>query len=235
MATSAVILAAGRGTRLRPITDSTPKAMVEVGGSPLLSRIVSELLACQVRTIVFVVGHLGKRISDYYGTGAEYGASFFYVRQQELNGTGGALRLAREHVSDKFLVIFGDSFFGIGSVQTILASDWQQAIGVIKVSDPRRFGIVEVDPDRRITNVVEKPERPKSNLAIAGLYKLESTCWKYIDNLVPSVRKELEIPDAIQAMLRDQHAIGAVELRTMIDVGTLDDLAYARELAAKGV
>jgi NDP-sugar pyrophosphorylase family protein len=120
---TAIVLAAGQGTRLRPLTDTIPKAMVDIGGQPLLERIVRDLLAAGISRIVFVIGHLGERIETYFGRGSNWGAEFIYLRQQVLNGTGGALLLAEPYVSESFLVVFGDRYFDRGAVRSVMQAE----------------------------------------------------------------------------------------------------------------
>ena len=111
MVRTAVILGAGRGTRLRPITDTVPKILVPVRGVPLCDRIVDSLIAAGIERIVFVVGYLSERIVAHYGR-HPHSAKFEYIEQVTLDGTGGAVRLALPAVEEDFLVVFGDSLFG---------------------------------------------------------------------------------------------------------------------------
>jgi len=230
--TTAVILAAGRGTRLRPLTDQVPKALIPIGEKPVAEYLVDDLIAAGVTQIVFIVGHLSDLVSQHFETRRVQGVTFRYVKQTVLNGTGGALQLAERFVSGQFIVVFGDGFYTGDSVRQMLMAEWANAIAVVRVEDPRRFGVVEVSPENRIVDVVEKPETPRSNLVVAGMYKLQSNAWKYIRGLQPSPRGELEIPDVIRMMVADGHAIGAVEIDPMLDVGTPEELVRARKLVA---
>ena len=108
---TAVVLAAGRGTRLRPLTDTIPKALVEIGGRPLLEKTVSEIIDSGITNVIFVVGYLGNLVEEYFGNGSRWGANFVYVKQERLNGTGQAILLAERYATGSFLVIFGDSYF----------------------------------------------------------------------------------------------------------------------------
>jgi glucose-1-phosphate thymidylyltransferase len=226
---TAIILAAGRGTRLRPLTDTVPKVLIEIGGRPLLEKTVGEVVGSGIENVVFVVGYLGNRIEEYFGDGEKWGANFTYVRQDILNGTGGAVLLAEKYVDGDFLVIFGDSFFGEDAVAVMKQAAWQNAIGVVKVADPRRYGVVELTESGGIKSIVEKPERPKSDLAIAGIYKFHPDIWGPLHALTPSQRGELEIPDAVRKLVSLGRSVGTVELKSMTDIGTHEDLERIRQ------
>ena len=231
---TAVVLAAGFGTRLRPLTDTIPKAMVEVGGRPLLEKVVSEIVASNIPKIVFVVGHLGDQIEKHFGTGVGWSSAFSYIHQQTLNGTGGALLQAQASVDGNFVVVFGDSLFDGRAIKRVAEARFRNAIGVIRVPDPSRYGIVEVDSLGRVVSIVEKPENPKGNLAIAGIYKFEPDIWFHLRSLKPSKRGELEIPDSVRSLMSSGADVGTVELEFMTDVGTHEDLQRVRLLASSG-
>lgn len=108
-----VILAGGLGTRLRPLTEQTPKPMVEVGGRPFLEYIIEHLAAQGFREILLLVGHLSEHISDHFGDGSRFGVGITYSREAHPLGTGGAIRLAWDLLSDEFLLLYGDSFLPI--------------------------------------------------------------------------------------------------------------------------
>ncbi|WP_051241676.1 nucleotidyltransferase family protein [Stappia stellulata] len=223
MIRTAVILGAGRGTRLRPITDSIPKILVPVRGVPLCDRIVDSLIEAGIERIVFVVGYLSERIVAHYDR-HPHSEKFEYIEQATLDGTGGAVRLALPTIEDDFLVIFGDSLFARGAVSSVVDAPAKNVIGVVEVSDPQRYGVVNVDQAGRILEIEEKPERPKSNLAVAGIYKFSGEVKRYFSDLPLSSRGEYEMPDAIRMMLDDDVPVAAVTFDGMFDVGTLDQI-----------
>lgn len=220
MVRTAVILGAGRGTRLRPITDTVPKILVPVRGVPLCDRIVDSLIAAGIERIVFVVGYLSERIVAHYGR-HPHSAKFEYIEQVTLDGTGGAVRLALPAVDEDFLVVFGDSLFARNAVASVVDNPARTAIGVVEVPDPERYGIVTTDADGTIVAIEEKPERPASNLAVAGIYKFSVDAKRYFSELPLSPRGEYEMPDAIRMMMDDGIPVAAVKFDGMYDVGTL--------------
>jgi dTDP-glucose pyrophosphorylase len=231
--TTAVVLAAGRGTRLGSLTEQVPKAMVEIGNKPILERIVDDIVASGLREIVFVIGHLGDIIRSHFGERDSRGATFQYVEQRYLNGTGGALQLAEPLTPADFIVVFADSFFTPNTIARIVMSNWRNAIGAIRVDNPQRYGILETTLENRILAVAEKPADPKSNLAIAGIYKLQADSWKYIRKIKPSPRGELELPDAVSSMIDDGFEFGAIEIPFMADIGTPEELKRVRRLVPR--
>lgn len=225
MIQSALLLAAGRGKRLRPLTDSTPKALLPVGGRPIAQRVIDELVQGNVKKIVFIVGHLGDKIKSYFGSGSDCGVKYDYINQETLNGTAGAVKIAQQYVGDEsFLVVFADSYFAPQSILHVIESPWANAIGVVSVRDPHRYGVVDLDGNSCVIDVVEKPDNPKSDLVIGGVYKFDRSVWHYISKLNVSPRGEFELPDVIKLMIADNYPIGAVRIPYMLDIGTIDQL-----------
>lgn len=229
MTKTAVLLAAGRGARLRPLTDSVPKPLVQVGAKPIVDRIVDELDECRVNNIVLVVGHLGYKIRDHYARRPN-AERFTFLEQDALDGTAGAVRLCAPYIRSDFLVLFADSLFAKGSIRRVVESPSPNAIAVVRVSDPRRYGVVEMDQQNRITDLVEKPEHPTSDYAIAGMYKMQLRCRAYFHDLVLSPRGEYELPDVVRRMITDGIEFRGVPLASMIDIGTLEQLDSIQHL-----
>ncbi|SDU49508.1 sugar phosphate nucleotidyltransferase [Stappia sp. ES.058] len=223
MVRTAVILGAGRGTRLRPMTDTVPKILVPVRGTPLCDRIVDSLIEAGIERIIFIVGYLSERIVEHYGR-HPHSAKFEYIEQATLDGTGGAVRLALPVVEEDFLVIFGDSLFARNAVASVVNAPARNAIGVVEVPDPERFGIVTANAQGTIVEIEEKPEAPRSNLAVAGIYKFSSDAKRYFSQLPLSRRGEYEMPDAIRMMIDDGIRVSAVTFDGMFDVGTLSQV-----------
>lgn len=199
-----IIPVAGVGTRLRPHTHTAPKVMLQVAGKPMIGHILDELKQYDVEDITLVVGYLGDAICNYVTK--VYDFKFNFVTQSELMGLGHAIWMTGDlyrEASDPLLVILGDTIFD-ADFKTIIGSDanW---IGVKEVDDPRRFGIVELD-DGRIRAMVEKPERPATNLAIVGIYYFTDgrMLFQCLDEIVSSGKKtkgEYQLTDALQMML----------------------------------
>ncbi|MBD3348500.1 MAG: NTP transferase domain-containing protein [Candidatus Eisenbacteria bacterium] len=230
----AVVLAAGKGTRLREITDSVPKPMLEVGGKPMLWRVLTALRAAGVSEAAVIVGYRGDVIRDYFGSGESVGVRLTYFVQEVQDGTGRAAEPAREFLSDgPFFFSFGDILTG-DSAYASMAEAYENdpsdlLLAVREVPDPSRFGAVRAR-DGRILEIVEKPApgSAPSNWVNAGFFVSHPLLFEYTARLKPSARGEFEIPDAIRMMIADGRVVRAYELtEPWTDIGTPEDLAAA--------
>jgi glucose-1-phosphate thymidylyltransferase len=198
----AIIPVAGAGTRLKPHTHTVPKALIYVAGKPILGHILDELESLGVTEIIFIIGYLGEMITEYVDT--NYRFKSYYVRQDELNGLGQAINLARDYVQDEpILIILGDTIFK-ADLQSVLNGD-NSAIGVKNVRDPKRFGIVEMK-NGYIARLVEKPDEPKSDLAIVGIYFIRNSVllFKCLEEIIAKdirTKGEFQLTDALQMMI----------------------------------
>lgn len=199
----AIIPAAGIGTRLRPHTHTAPKALLHVAGKPILGHILDELRAFGIRDVVIVVGFLGDQIIDYVRKNYSIKAEF--VSQEELRGLGWAIYLTRNHfTSEPILIILGDTIFET-DLDQVIGGEYD-CIGTKRVDDPRRFGIAETD-GKFVTALVEKPEKPSSNLALVGIYYIKSVDLfsQALEEMVKNevtTRGEYQLTDALQIMLK---------------------------------
>lgn len=200
----AVVLCAGAGSRLRPLTFSKPKHLLPVAGKPILGWALEAIREAGIERVSLVVGHHAEAIRQYVGSGDEWGLHVRYVQQLQPLGIAHAVSLARHDVEDRpFLVYLGDNLFERGIcdfVRGLDNGDWDAALLLRSVEDPRRFGVAEVQGNR-VTRVVEKPQDPPSDLAIVGVYAFKPCVMDAIYTLEPSARGELEITDAIQALV----------------------------------
>jgi glucose-1-phosphate thymidylyltransferase len=179
----AVILAAGKATRLRPVTLTMPKALVPVANKTLIGYAIDVLKAAGLRDIGIVVNDLESSIPQALGNGESLGVNLQYIVQEQQLGLAHAVSLCQSFVGDEpFCVFLGDNIFQ-DKMSSMFAefvdSDAESAIALGEVTDPRRFGIAELDGDR-IAKVVEKPKEPKSNLAIAGVYLFRASIFDAI-------------------------------------------------------
>jgi glucose-1-phosphate thymidylyltransferase len=230
----AVILAAGQGTRLRPVTLTMPKPLVPVANKPLIAYAIDVLKLADLNEIAIIVNGLDSPIVRELGDGQAFGIQLDYIVQREQLGLAHAIGMAQAFVgSEPFCVLLGDNIFQdkmTDLLRTFPASDAELAIALIQVPDPTRFGIAEVQ-DGRILRVVEKPKQPPSNLAIAGAYLFRPSIFDAIANIKPSARNELEITDAIQYMVAANHRVRAYELQGWwIDAGKPDSIIQANQL-----
>jgi len=219
-----VILAAGRGTRMRPLSDVTPKPMLPVGDRPLAAHAADAAVAAGADELIFVVGYRASHVRGHFGR--EYcGVPVRYATQSSAEGTADAVRAAREFLDGRFAVLNGDNLFDEASVADLF--DRPAAVAAHRVADPSEYGVLSTD-DGAVTGVVEKPDDPPSNLANAGAYVFpEST----VDDLeVPeSERGERELTDVL-ARVVDRERVDAVEVDRWLDVARPGDLLSATEL-----
>ncbi len=230
----AVILAAGKATRLRPVTLTMPKALVPVANKTLIGYAIDVLKAAGLRDIGIVVNELESPIPQALGNGDSLGVNLQYIVQEQQLGLAHAVSLCRPFVGDEpFCVFLGDNIFQdkmTAMFAEFVDSDAESAIALGEVTDPTRFGIAELDGDR-IAKVVEKPKEPKSNLAIAGVYLFRSSIFSAISRITPSPRNELEITDAIQQLITDGDKVQPYLLRGWwIDAGKPDAIVLANQL-----
>ena len=225
---TAIVPVAGVGTRLRPHTHTTPKALLYVAGRPILAHILDDLLALGVRQAVIVTGSMGERIRDFVDARyANSGLSFSYVEQKEPQGLGHAIHLAAPKVkSGPILILLGDTIFRADF--SMLISGGTSAIGVKAVEDPRRFGVVEVEAGR-VRRLVEKPDVPPSHLAIVGVYYMEDgvPLFEALDELVRRdlrTRGEYQLTDALQLVIDHGHEIRTFPVEGWYDCGKTETL-----------
>jgi dTDP-glucose pyrophosphorylase len=237
----AVVLAAGKGTRMREITDSTPKPMLEVGGRPILWHVLRGLAGAGVRDAAVIVGYRPEMIREYFRDGDDVGVRLSYFTQEVQDGTGRAAESARAFLVD------GPFFFAFGDILTDPAEYERMAedfptkptdllLAVRRVEDPYRFGVVSIDGDA-ILRIAEKPApgTAESNWVNAGIFITMPSLFDYTDRLEPSERGEYEIPDAIRMMIADGRTVRAFKLgSSWRDVGTPHDLAAAGGAAPAG-
>jgi len=237
----AVLLAAGRGSRLGALTDSVPKPMLEVAGKPLLGHIVDEFAENDLRDVVIVTGYLASHIDDWcVGHARAYPElRLTTLHQAELNGTGAAMLLARESVVDEEAFIFGwgdilmDAENYPRFIQAAREQPYDLLLSINRVRDPWRGGAVYIDTDMRVERLVEKPGPGTSTTHWnnAGLFAATPRIFDYIAKLKPSPRGEFELPEAIAMMITDDCEVRAVDVRGFwSDVGTAEDLESARKL-----
>jgi glucose-1-phosphate thymidylyltransferase len=222
----AVIPVAGKGTRLRPHTHTIPKPLVNVAGKPILAHIVDDLRAAGVDEIAFVVDRRGDVIPEfvhqYY---PDLRAEF--VEQPVADGLGGAIWRTREFGrGGPLLILLGDTIVR-ADFRAIVRRE-QALIGVKQVEDPRRFGVCVVEGDR-IVGVVEKPERPVSNLAIVGIYRFQDADPLYaaLDEIVSGeirTRGEFQLTDALQRMIERGIDMRTFPIEGWFDCGTIETL-----------
>lgn len=230
----AVILAAGQGTRLRPVTLTMPKPLVPVANQPLIAYAIHVLKNAGLTQIGIVVNDLDSPIRTQLGNGASLGVELDYIVQKEQLGLAHAVNLCHDFVGDEpFCLLLGDNIFQDkmeALIRGFPEAPAEAAIALIEVSDPTRFGIAEII-DGKIQRVVEKPKNPPSNLAISGAYLFKSSIFNAIAKIKPSWRNELEITDAIQQVIESDGEVHPYTLKGWwIDAGKPDSIIQANQL-----
>lgn len=221
-----IILAAGEGVRMRPLTNDKPKPMILVAGKPILEHVLNAL-PDSVNEIILVVGYLQDKIREHFG--AEYnGRKITYVTQEVKLGTYHGLKICEPFLrkGERFMMLFADDLHGPGGLRK-LAELGQPALLVAESSNPGRFGVVEVHPDQSIRSVEEKPEQPKTNLVSTGAKMLDHRIFDY-----PAGRHsngEYYLTDSLAQMLAAGHKIMTVKADFWLAIGYPEDIAKAEK------
>lgn len=231
----AVVLAAGEGTRLRPLTENKPKALVEVNGTPILTHCFDQLVDLGADELVVVVGYLKEKIIEYYGD-CYRDVPITYEHQREQRGLAHALLQAEEYVNDDFMLMLGDNIFhaNLGKVverQRTEHSDAAFLVEEVGWEEASRYGVCVTDENGQITRVVEKPDDPPSNLVMTGFYVFTPAIFHACHLVQPSDRDEYELSDAIDLLIKSGRNIAAVELEGWrVDIGYPEDRDVAEQL-----
>jgi bifunctional UDP-N-acetylglucosamine pyrophosphorylase/glucosamine-1-phosphate N-acetyltransferase len=237
----AVLLAAGEGVRLQPITATRPKHLIRVGGKPILEHCLEALKASGVTEAIVVTHYMGDAIRQYFGDGEKMGLKIAYVEQAAMLGTGNAVSVVEPYVDGDFVLVYGDLLFAPDAVKNLLgsyATDKPAAvIAVVPVEKPESYGIVELDDEKNVKRVIEKPaagEAP-SNLANAGLYVFSKEIFDAIRQTKASVRGEWELTDALSLLIEEKKQVLASEISKddWMDIGRPWDLLEANSWALK--
>ncbi|MEM0007974.1 MAG: sugar phosphate nucleotidyltransferase [Candidatus Bathyarchaeia archaeon] len=235
----AVVLAAGEGTRLQPITLTRPKHLISVGGKPVLEHCLNAVKACGISEIVIVVHYMAEAIRRYLGSGEKLGLKIEYAYQKGVLGTGNAASVAEPFVDGDFVLIYGDLLFTPEALKKVLEMHNRKkpsaTLSVVPVEHPEDYGIVELKDDGAVKRIIEKPPREEAptNLANAGLYVFTSEIFEKLRRVSASSRGELEITDAIEFLIREGKPVFAVEIPRdeWFDIGRPWDLLEANRWA----
>jgi glucose-1-phosphate thymidylyltransferase len=224
----AVILAAGKGTRLRPLTEGKPKVLVEVDDKPLLEYAFDSLIDIGVSEFVVVVGYKKEQIMERYDD--EYrDVPITYAHQREQLGLAHALLTAEPYVDDDFMLMLGDNVFeaNLGDVINRQAEERADAAFLVEEvpwEEASRYGVCDTNEYGEITRVVEKPDDPPSNLVMTGFYTFTPAIFHACHLVQPSDRGEYELPDAIDLLIQSGRTIDAIRMDGWrIDVGYPED------------
>ena len=229
-----IILAGGSGTRLHPLTLAVSKQLMPVYNKPMIYYPLSTLMHAGIREILFITTPNDQPLFKHLlGDGSKLGCRFVYQIQNEPNGLAQAFVIGKQFIgNDNVALILGDNiFFGGGMGEKLVSSNDPDGglIFAYRVHDPERYGVVEFDNEGKAISIEEKPDSPKSNYAVPGLYFYDNDVIKIAENLKPSARGEYEITDVNQEYLKS----GKLQVKTLprgtawLDTGTFTSLIQA--------
>src|SRR6266446_2748 len=213
----AVVLAAGRGTRMRELTTDHPKPMIEVRGKPVLQHILEGLRDAGVRNFLIVVGYHADAVQNFFGDGSRYNVAIEYATQAVQDGTGRVVDLARDFVGNgPFILAYGDILVDPANYEPLvdLPDDVEAMLTVTRGEDVSKGGAVFVNDEMELVDLREKPKpgEPTSPWYNAGLYAFHSSIFHFITKLKPSPRGEYELTDAVRDLAYSGKKVKALEL-----------------------
>ncbi len=212
---------------MHPLTYTRPKVMLPVANKPILEHLIIELKKAGVDEAVLVVGYRDETIRQHFGDGSRPGVNIRYVTQRKQLGTADALKSASHLLEDQFLMLNGDAIVKSEDIKKII-SNKSMVISVKEVENPQDFGVVEIK-DNKVVRILEKPEKPPTNLINAGVYLFTKDILEFVEKTPLSRRGEYEITDSIQLAINAGFEFKAVKIDTWIDVGYPWDLLKANE------
>jgi len=229
-----VVLAGGTGSRLYPLTKVTNKHLLPVGKKPMIYYPIGKMIEAGIHEILIVTGteHMGD-VVNLLGSGREFDCRFTYKVQDEAGGIAQALGLAENFAgNENVTVILGDNVFDASIADAVQNFKGDGArIMIKKVTDPERFGVPELSGDK-ILGIEEKPDKPKSDYAVTGIYMYDANVFGYIRDLSPSDRGELEITDVNNHYIREGKMQFSILDGWWTDAGTFSSYFHANELAS---
>lgn len=235
----ALVLSGGKGTRLRPFTYTGAKQLVPLANKPVLFYVLEDIVAAGITEVGIVIGDTGDQIRAAVGDGSRFGARVTYIPQDRPAGLAHAVRIAHDFMGDdSFVMYLGDNFVEGGISHFVAGFDespHNATVLLYEVSDPRQFGVAELEGGR-LVRLAEKPAEPRSNLALVGIYLFDKTVFEAVEAIQPSWRGELEITDAISWLLANGYCVDARRLSGWwIDTGKMQDLLDANRLVLQSL
>ena len=235
----ALVLAGGKGTRLRPITHTSAKQLIPVANKPILFYGLEAIAASGITEIGIVVGDTKNEIKSTVGDGSRWGVKVTYIEQEAPLGLAHAVKISKDFIKDdSFLMFLGDNLLkdGVSAiVKSFLKDKPNSKILLTKVANPQEFGVALLK-DGKVIALEEKPKNPKSDLALVGVYLFDSTIFEAVNNIKPSKRNELEITDAIQYLVDNGYKVEPhIVSGWWKDTGKLEDMLEANRLILEGM
>jgi UDP-N-acetylglucosamine diphosphorylase/glucosamine-1-phosphate N-acetyltransferase len=229
----AVILAAGEGNRMRPLTYTRPKVMLPIANKPILEHLIVEMIKSGINEFIFIVGYHDEQIRNYFLDGAKWGTLIQYCNQRNQLGTADALRMVNGLINDCFLLANGDMIVNSQDIHNLAAKN-QNTLGVIELQDVSGLGVIEYR-NSQVTRIHEKSSNPPSHLANAGLYAFTPDIFKAIDLTPKSSRGEYEITDSIQILIDSGKPVGFQHIGKWLDLSYPWDLLRTNENMMAGL
>jgi bifunctional UDP-N-acetylglucosamine pyrophosphorylase/glucosamine-1-phosphate N-acetyltransferase len=199
-----VILAAGEGKRMHPLTFTRPKVMLPIANKPILEWNLINAIEAGINDFIIIVGYKSEMVRNYFGDGMRWNVNIEYVNQGKAMGTAHAIGVVKKFV-DRFIVLSGDTIFGKQDIENIIQKE--NSMGLIKIENAEDYGIVETDGNR-IVKIYEKMQKPFTNVINAGIYHFNKTIFDFIGKTKKSLRGEYEITDSINMMVKDSDIQG---------------------------
>ena len=223
----AVLLAAGEGNRMRPLTGNRPKVMLPIANKPLLEHLLIEVKAAGIEDFVFIVGYCDEQVRSYFGKVEKWGVNIAYSEQRKQLGTADAIRMVEGMVDDIFLVINGDVIVDRKDIGKLMKNT-RNTMSVFEVKDPGGLGIVELSGNK-VIGIYEKSRRPPSLMANAGLYLFTPEVFDAISKTEKSPRGEYELTDSLKILMVGEGGLGYIKLKSWLDLSYPWDLLRVNE------
>ncbi len=229
----AIILAAGEGKRMHPLTYTRPKVMLPLANKPIVEHLLIEVSQAGIKEFIFMTGYHDEQVRDYFGNGDKWGVNIDYCSQRRQLGTADALNMAKDLLDGNFFMINGDIIVSRSDIKQ-LANKTDITMSITEVEDTRYLGIIEVSQNQ-VIRLHEKTATPPSHMANAGLYLFTPDIFNAISQTPKSPRGEYEITDSIQLMIDQGHLITYQKLSYWLDLSYPWDLLPANESLLPGI
>ncbi|WP_055507588.1 glucose-1-phosphate thymidylyltransferase [Nonomuraea pusilla] len=236
----ALVLAGGKGTRLRPLTHTSAKQLVPIANKPVLYYGLEAIRDAGITSVGIVVGDTGREVREAVGDGSRFGLDVTYIQQEEPLGLAHCVLIARDFLGDEpFVMYLGDNFLvgGIAElVESFRTGGYDAQILLTRVAEPQFYGVAELGPSGEIVSLEEKPAHPRSDLAIVGVYSFSPAVHEAVRAIRPSARGELEITDAVHWLIERGHAVQShLVTGYWRDTGRLQDMLECNRIVLERV
>jgi UDP-N-acetylglucosamine diphosphorylase/glucosamine-1-phosphate N-acetyltransferase len=229
----AIILAAGEGSRMRPLTYTRPKVMLPIANKPILEHLLIEVSAAGISDFIFIVGYHDEQVRSYFGDGHQWSVNISYANQRRQLGTADAVRMAEGMIDGNFLMMNGDIIVNRKDIAALVNTP-RTTIGVIKVKDSFGLGMIELKQDR-VVRIHEKEKNPPTDLANTGVYMFTPDIFAAIAKTPKSPRGEYEITDSLQLLIDGSQEIACHNISYWLDLSFPWHLLSANEAILSGM